>query len=842
MTAIHTHSCAEQHDETRAAPADRLDDAALEMAIAAACRKIPPLWPLRHFVAVNPYLGFTWKPFAEAAGEVDRIFHAPSFLPLEHYRERFRAGRIDRDDLIEAIREAAQALDRADLLSDGCAPAIRELLEGRGSELNGRAATWAEAVDAAAGNTSDYEGLVRDQTSKWFAARFDAGQAAWSQPWGDLPLYSAWRETAAIDLAPELAGLRGFRSFVRALPADPRQAISTILQSFGPSPQSVEGFLARSLASIAGWAGYAAYLQREATMRGQSDDSLVHVLAIRLAYDGGVRNALGGEPTWNDLFARVPPPSPALVDRPWTELELGMIWQLALEAGYRRRLIGKLDGGGVSALSSERPQLQAVFCIDVRSELLRRHLEERSPRIQTIGFAGFFGFPIEFVPFGDELGGARCPALLVPPFRISEVAPEGSGVEQRLLRENERHRALKATRLSTVSAFPFVETAGQLFSLRLLSDSLGWTRPWPDGRLFPPRARQNLTLEIEPSGAGGAGRRSGLDLQERTALAEAALRNMGLTRDFAEIVLLCGHGSSTTNNPYGSGLDCGACGGHAGNVNARVAAAVLNDPKVRSELVSRGIDIPEDTCFVAGLHDTTTDAVELFDADHLSSAARGRIETWLAEAGARTRAERCRRFGSRRNAKRQVERRSRDWSEVRPEWGLARNAAFIAAPRARTRGIDLDGRTFLHDYEHTRDPDGRVLDLILSAPMVVASWINFQYYASSVAPDVFGSGNKALHNVVGRLGVMEGNRSDLKSGLPWQSVHDGSEYVHEPLRLLSIVEAPPERIEAVLSAHPEVAELVSNGWVQLIAIDPPSGAFLRFENDRFVALSGALPS
>ncbi len=189
--------------------------------------------------------------------------------------------------------------------------------------------------------------------------------------------------------------------------------------------------------------------------------------------------------------------------------------------------------------------------------------------------------------------------------------------------------------------------------------------------------------------------------------------------------------------------------------------------------------------------------------------------------------------------KREVTRRSRDWSEIRPEWGLARNAAFIAAPRARTRGLDLEGRTFLHDYDYTRDQDGSVLELILSAPMVVASWINLQYYASSVAPEVFGSGDKMLHNVVGRHGVMVGNRSDLKSGLPWQSVHDGSDYVHEPLRLLAIVEAPLPKIDEVLEAHPEVRELAENNWIQLVAINPDDGRFHRFEGDRFVPLEGS---
>jgi uncharacterized protein YbcC (UPF0753/DUF2309 family) len=270
-----------------------------------------------------------------------------------------------------------------------------------------------------------------------------------------------------------------------------------------------------------------------------------------------------------------------------------------------------------------------------------------------------------------------------------------------------------------------------------------------------------------------------------------------------------------------------------------VAALLLNDPDVRAGLVAHGWTIPADTYFVPGLHNTTVDAVTLLDTDLIPAshqADRQQLEQWLASAGAAVRLERAGGLGLDKTPSswldRLIKRRSQDWSEVRPEWALARNAAFIAARRDRTRGVDLQGRTFLHDYDWTTDPDNSILTLILTAPMVVASWINLQYFASTVDNATFGCGTKALHNRIGSLGVVLGNGGDLRTGLARQSVQapDGSWY-HEPLRLQVVVEAPCERIDAVLTANPGVKNLVENGWVRLFALDRESNLVQRLTPD-----------
>jgi uncharacterized protein YbcC (UPF0753/DUF2309 family) len=440
--------------------------------------------------------------------------------------------------------------------------------------------------------------------------------------------------------------------------------------------------------------------------------------------------------------------------------------------------------------------------------------------------------------------------FLKPKFRIRESVTDADVgelrhiLEKRWLRKR-LNRIWKGFKNSAVSCFSYVEISGLSFAGKLLSDSLGLTRPV----VKPGMAGLDKTIvhRIGPVITRQRGRliakgpvvETGIALGDRIELARKALQGMSLTDGFARLVLLCGHGSSTVNNPYAAGLDCGACGGHSGEANARVAAAVLNDREVRAGLTAQGMTIPKDTWFVAGLHDTTTDEVRLFDLEqipHCFAEDLLLLQHWLNQASQFTRKERAQGLGLPRHdaasLMKAITQRSRDWSQIRPEWGLAGNTAFIAAPRQRTYHFEFDGRVFLHNYDYRQDADGAILSLIMSAPMVVASWINLQYYASTVDNRRFGSGNKALHNVVGTIGILEGNGGDLRVGLPWQSLHDGKTLRHEPVRLTVVIEAPAAMIEQVLANHAEVRELVENHWVHLTRIDPLDNRCYRFIHGR----------
>jgi len=802
--------------------------------IAKACERIAPLWPLQNFVAVNPFWGFIDEPFPKVAGRMQRVAHARMHLDRDFYRVAWEEGRITDEDLVEASSKVAGGQFPLNRLRDALleAPPEPQLLP-----------TLAEYLDQNQG--THYAEAITCEISKWCAGYFDRGQALWTSPAAGQPLFSGWKKMAVIDLNPELRGIKGFRAAVRELQDDPRAVIAEALIELGIPSEGAERFLHRQLLSISGWASFVKQLVREDGLYGRQNEMLVDLLAVRLAYDLALVGHLDTDRLngWREVAE-----SFSLEDEPLTDESA--VWQEAFEIGYRRQLIEKLKRGIADAQPGDESNptgidAQAVFCIDVRSERYRRALEATSARIDTVGFAGFFGFPISYHAIDEDSGPSLCPVLLTPALATREAAATGELEPiSRFRRATSRvARAWKDFKLSAVSSFSYVESCGIGFGWKLLTDSLGWSRPTDSA--VAGMKKGGCTRPSWPTEAEG-----GPDKKTLAAVSAGALRNMGLTRGFARLVLLCGHGSTTTNNPYGSGLDCGACGGHGGETNARIAAQTLNDPEVRRLLEHEGISIPATTWFLAGRHDTTTDQVELLDLDLAPKSHRddtASLEKRLHDASHLVRLQRSADLGLDACSERidqEVIRRAHDWSQVRPEWGLAGNAAFIAAPRNRTATLSLDGRAFLHNYDYQNDPDLGVLELIMTAPMVVANWINMQYFASTVDNHRFGSGTKVTHNVVGTVGVLQGNDGDLQTGLPWQSIHDGEKYVHEPIRLNVIIEAPTHAIQQMIDRHEVVRHLVDNAWLHLLAIEPGTdryyeyveGAWKSFSADRVHAL------
>ncbi len=800
-------------------------DANLSKKVEKACQRIAPLWPLKSFVAVNPYFGLGDQPFWEADKTLRRITGVGLTMPRAYYREQIRSGRISSSDLSLALWKLGSPWDLG---------AFEHLMASGSSKVSVPFRLVANVLDEI--EHRDWSAFVVERISHYCAGYFDEGQALWPMPWRGKSLYQGWLEFCRLDKTAWMMGLRGFSEAVMALPRTPQGCITMAVEELGVTGETMDDYLHAALLSVGGWAGWARYQRWQAELKSGFDDTLRDLLAVRLAWDLLLYRLRASETLkkqWQQSLFSFPGESVSGESE-----KVDWVLQTAFEIGYQRELMGALKKGGDSAGVESRPAVQAVFCIDVRSEIFRRALETVSRgSVQTLGFAGFFGVLVEFLPLGAAEAKGHLPILFNPSYRIREY-PHGADTgkaEQLVSARQHRIRAShgwKTFKTSASSCFSFVESFGLLSAGKLVGDSMGWSRTvhHPDRKGLSPGEHSRLAPQLAsvPGGKDGLVAATGIPEKDRAQVAEFALSNMGMTKNFGRLVLLAGHGSTTVNNPQATGLDCGACAGQTGEASARIAATLLNDPKTRSGLAKeKGIHIPSDTFFVAGLHDTTTDEVQLFDTDLLPSSHREDLATlrqWLASAGEMTRMERSVFLGTGDLTPQEVREdmivRTRDWAQVRPEWALAGNAAFIAAPRARTVNLNLQGRSFLHDYNWHEDKSFATLQLIMTAPMVVGNWINMQYYGSVVDNRRFGSGNKVLHNVVGgSIGVLEGNGGDLRVGLAMQSLHDGERWIHEPVRLNVVIEAPKTAIDDVIARHELVRNLIENEWIYFFQID-----------------------
>lgn len=788
-----------------------------------ACRKIAPVWPLGNFVAVNPYLGFADHSLEAVADHMAKTIGARTAMPASFYLQALDEGRITRADLAAAL--AAQP----GTVSGGVEGLLQRARRREKLPESPKAEIPTVADVAGTLTEQDWNRLVVDRVSSWAGNYFDEGQVFWSSVNREAGVYGSWKEEASLDRTPEVMGLRGFRRIVRNLPDQPLAAAEYAMDRLAVPRAARELYLHRLLLRVGGWAAYAARMVWDDGLHGRSNDTLLQFLCVLLAWEVAMFDAVADldiDAAWRKARSKLGTLTRSSVLGEAARDEL--ILQEAFDRAEQRRLIEAFAGlPDNPAQEHERAPVQGVFCIDVRSEVFRRQLEACAPGVETIGFAGFFAFAVDYLAIGHERKETQCPVLLTPTHTVVERLPDAELEAQVMARRRLTHhvrRAWYSFKMGAISCFSFVGPVGLAYLPKLFTDSFGWTRPVPHPQQDGLEA-SSLTGKQPSLAAGQYGPVAvGIPLDERIDLAEGALRAMSLTQGFAPLVMITGHGSTTVNNPHWTGLDCGACGGHTGEANARVAAAVFNDPEVRKGLAERGIEIPDDTFFLACQHDTTTDEVTIYNRHEVPASHTERLaelERWLEQAGQLTRAERARRLSMPAGSPvdKAVVGRSKDWAQLRPEWGLAGCSAFVVAPRGRTTGLDLQGRAFLHSYDWRKDADFDVLELIMTAPMVVASWISLQYYASTVDNRVFGAGNKTLHNVVGRVGVLEGNAGDLRVGLPWQSVHDGERYQHDPLRLKVVIEAPKEAMNDVLEKHPQVRALCDNGWVQLLAMD-----------------------
>ncbi|MGM0570088.1 YbcC family protein [Marinobacter sp.] len=777
----------------------------LQEVVARACELVAPVWPLDQWIAVNPFWGMRHL----LASSADRLLAARGgfsiLMPAAFYREARAGGRISDGDLRASMDELGVAGDvrfHEEWLSRQHAAATSDRLLILNT-FDSPEEAGAAVVDA-----------VQRQIASVCAGFFDSRQSQWTSPEGNPDLYRYWLMVSRKDWSLDSrTGLRGAREYLTELPGDRTEALWVIVDALGVTEQELMAIAHSLLLHLNGWASWCRGEDWRAALEGSTSDRCGELLTVLLAWEWLALQC--STPAHREQWFRAR--SRARLTPASTEPGLLWVWQRAYESGYQRRLWQTLKSTSGQGEADEETEVQAVFCIDVRSEVLRRHLERACPAVQTLGFAGFFGLSVSHQALGPSRPQRHLPGLLPASYELIETLGNGDDdtAESRRLDERELVRSsVRKAKYGSLSTFSLVETTGLAWAWKLVRDSL---------------KQGHDSGERSVAGRRSAGRlvhrhtHAPLSDREKAGLVAGMLRGMSLTRGFAPLVAFVGHGSHTDNNPNEAGLNCGACGGQSGAVSARLAAELFNDPAVRQALQDEQIFIPDQTRAVAAEHCTVTDEVTLLDAEKLSETHVRQLQqlvSGLERAARAARAERATPLKLNGTAdealKAAMETRTRDWSEVRPEWGLANNAAIIFAPRCRTRGTDLGGRVFLHEYEPQQDQDGTILKSLLAAPMVVANWINQQYFASVTEPEVYGSGNKLLHSVVGgNLGVVEGAGADLRIGLPLQSVHDGTYWRHEPLRLTVVVDAPGDRLEAAVRSQPDVMALVDNQWVLL---------------------------
>jgi uncharacterized protein len=821
---------------------------------------VAPTWPLATAVACNPLQGLETLPFAEATRVGQDLFDGDTLPGLWQLRQGRMKGGLSQADFDQAVSIALTELpNRINLgkqqvqmhpLGSALVNQLDETKkEPQASARLTHALNYLDAVRPWGATVQ----TVNQEILPWLGAFLDEGQAAWPMPYRKQGLFVAVKALLSHDKR-----FRGQRAFLRELPTDSFEAIKILIDRLSISDDHRDAYLRDQLLALPGWAAFIRWRSEQDTYQPQLDypANLTDYLALRLLLAWLVPDDPKVEEpqppriyrrlsTWAESFLA---PGPETTAQEWAELiqtlrqfyrrvqlELLAAWEGDFQNRLRRQLISQTEHGP----ATHRPEAQLAFCIDVRSEPFRRQVEAAGD-YETLGFAGFFGLPIAYqTVLGKTVNSL--PVLLKPAHQLKPqagacCAHQAPRHEKGLRLITDLKQAYKSLKYNLATPFAAVEALGMVAGLitagrNLMPRTLTKLRRKGQNLISPDI---DIVPDVTPQGEYG------IPLAQQAVYAGNALRMMGLTRNFAPLVVLCGHGSETENNPYAAALDCGACGGSHGGPNASAMARIFNQPEIRAKLREEGIDIPADTLFVGGQHNTTTDEVRLLDLPELDSALQVQINdlrAGLKRAQRGNLAVRAHLLGQTEAAK--VLRKSSDWSEVRPEWGLAGNAGFVVAPRHMTEKLDLKGRCFLHSYDWEQDPENSSLEVIMTAPLVVAQWINSQYFFSTVDNTAFGSGSKITHNVVGKVGIMQGNASDLMHGLPLQSVMATDEKLyHQPLRLTAMVVAPQVRVQALIDKHQILQQMFFNQWVTLQIFDPEQEQMLRLQaNGNWIAVA-----
>lgn len=747
-------------------------------------------WPLYSFVTSNPLSGYEQKHFQEATGTAADLLGSKIFPEAKIYEKAWKQGDIDNEILMQLLEE---------------------------NKLFGSAESYLQEMAASEENILEKtnQNLNRIMV-KWLSIFMDEGLAEWEMPKKELGFFSAWRNLAKYDSELTI-------DFPETIPKNSTEVFNHILGEFSEN-QLLEIF-EYHLAALPGWTGYIKHRQENNTAWQQSYPiTLEEYLAVRLYVA-------------NNIDALITPPK---VDASFDENTRAIqyvwlkAWEKTWQINFANKLLIETKANTNSTSSKILPDAQLVFCIDTRSELIRRNVEAQG-NFETFGYAGFFGIAMDYKNLNDGILRKSCPPIVGSAYNVSEVSlPQKQNsfkaYEKRVERKKFTNYFLTRMKNMLPSAFGYVEGSGVIYGFSLLSRTL-----FPKA-LYNPERKNLVSHEntCEPQinyAAETEVSNKTIAIEEKTAIVKSAFDLLGW-QTFSPLVLFVGHGSHSANNPFASSLDCGACAASPGRHNARMLAKMANLPAVRENLKSNfGIIIPEDTHFIGAEHNTTTDEIVIFDNEVPSSHKKALLKLRQDLINAQKSATNERLGGTIKSVS-IAHKKTNNWAETRPEWGLAKNAGFVVGPRDLTRNLNMDGNCFLHSYNWELDRDGKALEGIMQGPMTVTQWINNHYYFVTVDNEKFGGGSKITHNITGRFGVVQGNGGDLKTGLPLQSVNaTDSDLYHKPLRLSVYIQAPTQRIQEILYRNPSLQSLLDNEWIYLFVIDPTKdNSILRYEN------------
>tara|TARA_B100000809_G_scaffold32497_1_gene28366 strand:+ start:35163 stop:37517 length:2355 start_codon:yes stop_codon:yes gene_type:complete len=736
-----------------------------------AAKIIGKTWPLYSFVTSNPLTGYENSHFKEAVLTAKQYLNATIFPKAEVFRQALYIGEIDNAILSNLLKE-----NKFDATPEFY---LDQMESDKSEELN-----------------------VNHQLdrilSKWLAAFMDEGLAEWQMPGKKNGFYTAWRKLAKHDTSLNIKSIYD-------IPKSSNDALIAVLKEY--KIDQYQEIFTQHLAALPGWTGYINYrTEADSSWQKEYPIDLEQYLAVRL---------------WvaKNLNIDVLQKTQKTTSEP--DVQLKYIWLKAWEKSWQKNIIHTVSNATVSEDTDVLPDAQLVFCIDTRSELIRRHVEAQG-NYETYGYAGFFGIAMDYTNLEDDITSKSCPPIVGSAYQVTELAQNGQHEEMTAYKKkNEvskfKEYFLKRMKNMLPSTFGFVEGAGLFYGFSLVVRTLS------SGSLYRFKNKKDSSFEeiSEPhiNCTGAYAENEGIPLTDKVAIVKSAFDLTGWKK-FAPLVIFAGHGSHTANNPFASSLDCGACAASPGRHNARMLAKLANEKEVRNVLSTNyNLIIPTDTVFIGAEHNTTTDEIEIFDAA-VPTSHLNRLEALKENLKKAQHTAAKDRLGIE-NAVSTAERKANDWGETRPEWGLAKNAGFIVAPRNLTKNTNLNSRCFLHSYDWKQDFEGKSLEGIMQGPMVVTQWINNHYYFSTVDNKTFGGGSKITHNVTGKFGVVQGNGGDLKMGLPLQSVSEtDSKMYHQPLRLSVLINAPLLVVTDILSRNENLKTLLDNEWIYLMVMDP----------------------